>query len=183
MPKSAKPSVIKDSAKPARKPGRPKKAVAKDSVVAPNATPVVTPIELVKPKLPKKLTYLFAVGRRKTAIARVRWHKKGTGIYQVNGHPVEKYFNTLEMLQDVKSPLDLLSLQLEGDITVRVSGGGKQGQAGSVRHGLARVLVKLDPEYRTQLKQAGYLKRDPRAKERKKYGLKRARRAPQWQKR
>lgn len=182
MPKTAKSAADKDPAKPIRKRGRPKKTTVSAHTAAPRSHPV-DQVEPAKPKVAKKRTYLFAVGRRKTAIARVRLHKKGTGIYQVNGQPVEKYFNTLEMLQVAKAPIDLLSLQTQDDITVRVSGGGKRGQADSVRHGLARVLVKLDPEYRTQLKQAGYLTRDPRAKERKKYGLKRARRAPQWQKR
>ena len=183
MPKSAKPSVAKDTPAPIRKRGRPKKTAPVKKAAELKVSPVVSPVTPAQPKVVKKRTYLFAVGRRKTAIARVRWHKKGTGLYEVNGQPVEKYFNTLEMLQNAKAPLELLSLQHEGDITVRVNGGGKQGQADSVRHGLARVLVKLDPEHRAQLKLAGYLTRDPRAKERKKYGLKRARRAPQWQKR
>ncbi|MDD5342081.1 MAG: 30S ribosomal protein S9 [Patescibacteria group bacterium] len=126
---------------------------------------------------------MFAVGRRKTAIARVRYYKKGEGKYTVNGQPVEKYFKTLELQNLALAPLKVLANKLEGDISVKVSGGGVRGQADSVRHGLARLLVTLDLENRPQLKRLGFLRRDARVKERKKYGLKRARRAPQWQKR
>lgn len=134
------------------------------------------------PKPPTKRTYIFAVGRRKEAVARVRWHQAGTGI-TVNGRPYEQYFRTVELQKIVRAPLDVSQLGEAGAVTAKVTGGGSQGQAEAVRLGLARALVKMDGDLRLSLKRAGFLRRDPRVKERKKYGLKRARRAPQWQKR
>lgn len=130
-----------------------------------------------------KRTYLYAIGRRKTAVARVRYYKKGEGEIEVNGKPAAEYFDTTEMVNMIKSPLKLVNLQEQGKITVKVVGGGKMSQASSVRHGVARALLQIDEEFRSMLKKAGYLTRDPRRKERKKPGLKRARRAPQWSKR
>lgn len=130
-----------------------------------------------------KRTYLYAIGRRKTAVARVRYYKKGEGEIEVNDKPAAEYFDTQEMVNMIKSPLKLVNLEDQGKITVKVVGGGKMSQAASVRHGVARVLLQIDEEFRSMLKKAGYLTRDPRRKERKKPGLKRARRAPQWSKR
>lgn len=130
-----------------------------------------------------KQNYLYAVGRRKTAVARVRYYKTGDGEFEVNGKPLEEYFDTKDMIKMAKQPLSLASLNGVGKITVKVEGGGKNSQAASVRHGVARVLLEVDPELRSMLKKAGLLTRDPRKKERKKPGLKRARRAPQWSKR
>lgn len=131
-----------------------------------------------------KRTYIFAVGRRKEAVARVRWHKKeGAGEMTINGRDMTKYFPTAELQQLVRDPLTLTHQEKIGSITAKVSGGGTQGQAEAVRLGVARTLVKDDGDLRIVLKRAGFLRRDPRVKERKKYGLKRARRAPQWQKR
>ncbi|MFA6271523.1 MAG: 30S ribosomal protein S9 [Patescibacteria group bacterium] len=129
-----------------------------------------------------KHDYLFAVGRRKESIARVRLYQKKQGLMEINEKAMEVYFPTANLQKIVKMPLELVSLD-PGQITVKVSGGGKHGQAESVRLGIARVLEKFNPELRSQLKKAGFLKRDPRVKERKKYGLKKARRAPQWAKR
>lgn len=130
-----------------------------------------------------RLTYKVAIGRRKTAIARVRYSEKGSGLYLVNGQDVTVYFPTFDMHTIVNDPFELTKFQRSGDISVKVHGGGKHGQAEAVRLGISRLLVVINPEFRTPLKRAGFMTRDPRAKERKKYGLKRARRAPQWQKR
>ena len=131
----------------------------------------------------KNTNYLYAVGRRKTAVARVRYYKTGAGEFEVNGKPLDQYFDTKTQVKMAQSPLNLASLAGQGKITVKVEGGGKMAQAVSVRHGVARVLLEIDPELRQVLKQAGFLTRDPRRKERKKPGLKKARRAPQFSKR
>lgn len=127
--------------------------------------------------------YWYAVGRRKTAIARVRIWKKEAGDIEVNGKSLEAYFPTVGHQEIVKSPLEAVGRLGKNRISVRVVGGGTVSQAGSIRHGVARALLLVDAEYRSALKSAGYLTRDPRGKERKKFGLKRARRAPQWSKR
>lgn len=179
MPSTAKINSGKTAkdAKP-KKRGRPRKtAVKKDAPAAPIAAPVAE-----KPKV-KRLSYIFAVGRRKEAVARVRYYRKGEGKFTVNAKPVEQYFSTLETQNIVKMPIQAVSAKLEGDISIKVQGGGKRGQADASRLGIARVLIILEKKYRPTLKSLGYLTRDPRVKERKKYGLKRARRAPQWQKR
>jgi len=145
--------------------------------------PVKEPVTVSKPAVHVKRTYIFAVGRRKEAVARVRWHVKTEPSITVNERPIANYFPTPELQQLVRSPLVLTQHDQLGSVTAKVSGGGSQGQAEAVRLGIARALVKEDPDLRLVLKKAGYLRRDPRIKERKKYGLKRARRAPQWQKR
>ena len=130
-----------------------------------------------------KNPYLYGTGRRKSSVARVRVYENGTGSIIVNGRDIDEYFglDTLKLI--VRSPLVLLGLEGKYDVVVRVSGGGVSGQAGAIRHGLSRALVTLNPEYRASLKAAGFMTRDPRMKERKKYGLKAARRAPQFSKR
>jgi len=132
---------------------------------------------------PTHHTYNVAVGRRKSAIARIRYTDKGSGQYIVNGQDVAVYFPTFEAKKIVNDPFEVTQFKRLGDVSIKVSGGGKHGQAEAVRLGVSRLLVTLHPEYRTVLKRAGFMTRDPRVKERKKYGLKRARRAPQWQKR
>ncbi len=129
-----------------------------------------------------KRTYLYAVGRRKTAIARVRYHKKGQGEIVVNDKPITTYFSVAQQ-RIAESPLSHLNGLKDASITARVLGGGKQAQAEAMRLGISRLLLQIDPALRTNLKSAGFLTRDPRKKERKKPGLKRARRAPQWSKR
>ncbi|USN53906.1 MAG: 30S ribosomal protein S9 [Candidatus Nomurabacteria bacterium] len=136
-----------------------------------------------KKSAPKKRDYLYAVGRRKTAVARVRRLAGGVGEITVNEKPLNEYFPEPELHTIVKSPIDLVAADERFAYTVKVQGGGKHSQAEAVRHGIARVLLVADPEHRKALKQAGWLTRDARVKERKKPGLKRARRAPQWQKR
>ncbi|MBJ7899290.1 MAG: 30S ribosomal protein S9 [Cyanobacteria bacterium RI_101] len=129
-----------------------------------------------------KVVY-WGTGRRKTAIARVRL-VPGTGEVIVNGRPGEIYFNRVaNYLQSLKAPLETLGLENEYNILVNAHGGGLTGQADAVKLGVARALCQLAPENRQPLKVEGYLTRDPRAKERKKYGLHKARKAPQYSKR
>lgn len=130
--------------------------------------------------------YVEARGARKTSVARVRLISGGKPAILINGKDFKQYFKTDVQRQAVEAPLNIIGGLKElakQSVSVKVSGGGLTGQAEAVRHGLARVLVKLNPEWRKQLKAAGFLKRDPRMVERKKYGLKKARRAPQWAKR
>ncbi|RJR32174.1 30S ribosomal protein S9 [Candidatus Parcubacteria bacterium] len=134
-------------------------------------------------KIKSKKDYIYAVGRRKTAIARVRLIKKGNGEIIINQKPYDKYFSLTEFKEIVTKPLDLVGERSKLNVTVKVGGGGIRGQAESVSHGITRALVKIEPEWRKTLKPLGLLKRDPRKKERKKPGLKRARRAPQFSKR
>ena len=126
--------------------------------------------------------YFYGTGRRKNSVARVRVYT-GTGKITINDRDIDSYFGLETLKLIVRSPLVLLGLEGKYDVVVRVSGGGVSGQAGAIRHGIARALVTLNPEYRAALKAAGFMTRDPRMKERKKYGLKAARRAPQFSKR
>ena len=123
-----------------------------------------------------------AVGRRKKAIARVRLIP-GEGKILINGREIDNYFGLETLKMTVRQPLVLTSLEGRYDVLVNVYGGGLAGQAGAIRHGISRALIKADPELRPAVKKAGFLTRDPRRKERKKYGLKAARRAPQFSKR
>jgi small subunit ribosomal protein S9 len=121
-------------------------------------------------------------GRRKRAVARVRF-RPGTGNIVVNGRPVTEYFPTATHRMILSEPLRLTSTDEAYDIDCTIDGGGVSGQAGALRHGIARALIELDPEMRPELKKAGFLTRDDRKKESKKYGLKKARKAPQYSKR
>ncbi|MBI3115195.1 MAG: 30S ribosomal protein S9 [Candidatus Kerfeldbacteria bacterium] len=172
----------KTTAKKRKAPSRPRarKTVSKPSLgITPPARPARTPD---KPKSTKR-TYLYAVGRRKSAVARVRFQANDGGAFTVNGLPVEQYFPQVELQQIATSPLETIARSVAGSFSIRTHGGGKRGQADAIRLGVARALVTHDPALRPTIKHAGHLTRDPRVKERKKYGLKRARRAPQWQKR
>ena len=126
--------------------------------------------------------YFYGTGRRKDSVARVRVYT-GTGKVTINDRDIDNYFGLETLKLIVRSPLVLLGLEGKYDVVVRVSGGGVSGQAGAIRHGLARALLPQNEENRSVLKKAGFLTRDPRMKERKKYGLKAARRAPQFSKR
>ncbi len=126
--------------------------------------------------------YKQGLGGRKTASAQVRIYPKSTGIL-VNGKDYTKYFPQLRHQMAVASPLVLTEMVLAMGVSAHVRGGGINGQADAVRHGIARALLSHDPELRKALKREGFLTRDPRAVERKKYGLKKARRSPQWAKR
>ena len=131
---------------------------------------------------PKK-PYHYGTGRRKSSVARVHLYEGGTGKITINGRDIDKYFGLDTMKIIVRQPLVATDLLGKVDVECKVQGGGFTGQAGAIRHGLARALLKLNEELRPTLKAAGYLTRDPRMKERKKYGLKAARRAPQFSKR
>ena len=131
----------------------------------------------------KTAKYFEAVGRRKTSVARVRLFTQGEKGFLVNGKACQDYFPTLELQQIVISPLERMKASDKFGVEVRVRGGGVHSQAEAVRHGISRALVKFNIEFKKRLRKAGFLTRDPRMRERKKFGLKRARRAPQWQKR
>ncbi|MBE3575563.1 MAG: 30S ribosomal protein S9 [Firmicutes bacterium] len=124
----------------------------------------------------------WGTGRRKTAVARVRL-LPGNGKILVNGRELAQYFGRPSLQILVREPLKVAGAEDRYDVLVNVRGGGLSGQAGAVRHGIARALVTVDGEFRAPLKKAGYLTRDPRMKERRKYGLKKARKAPQYSKR
>ena len=130
-----------------------------------------------------KKKYTYGTGRRKSSVARVRVYENGTGSIIINGRDIEEYFglDTLKMV--VRQPLVSTETVGKVDIVCTVAGGGVTGQAGAIRHGISRALLGVNPEFRGTLKAAGFLTRDPRMKERKKYGLKGARRAPQFSKR
>ena len=162
---------------------------------------VVEPIEIKKPTAKEK--YYEAMGGRKESVARVRLYtKKATdlpampahagqagvagedkALITVNGKDYREYFSDVALWEIVESPLKKLKSTNRFKVTVVVHGGGKSGQAGAIKHGIARTLVYFDQNFRKKLKKSGYLTRDPRAKERRKYGLKKARKAPRWAKR
>ena len=128
------------------------------------------------------VTRFYGTGRRKTSVARV-WLQAGQGRILVNRRPFEDYFPRETLRMVISQPLQLTNTVGQFDAIVNVGGGGPTGQAGAVRHGIARALLQFDDKLRQTLKRAGLLTRDPRMKERKKYGLKRARKAPQYTKR
>jgi len=166
MPKSKTPKVKKE------------KSVSKKAV--PKRRKAEKPPEAKKTA---KLKYFESTGRRKTAIARVRISEAAEKTVLINGKTLENYFPTFELRETVISPLKTTDSLKTFQATVRVRGGGINAQAEAVRHGIAKALVLFNPEFRLKLKKTGFLTRDPRMRERKKFGLKRARRAPQWQKR
>ena len=126
--------------------------------------------------------YFYGTGRRKNYFARVRVYN-GTGKITINDRDIDDYFGLETLKLIVRQPLAVAGVEGKFDIVVRVAGGGVSGQAGAIRHGLSRALLVYDENLRGELKKAGFLTRDPRMKERKKYGLKAARRAPQFSKR
>jgi small subunit ribosomal protein S9 len=130
-----------------------------------------------------KKEYIEAVGRRKTSVARVRVYPAGRSSFTVNGKNVEDYFKSKEAVRVASDAFIKAKIEEKHKIEVIVSGGGFSSQAEAIRHGISRVLVEKDQELRKKLKKAGFLKRDPRSKERRKFGLKKARKAPQWSKR
>lgn len=127
--------------------------------------------------------YFYAVGRRKTSSAQVRLYPGGEGNITVNDQPHDEYFTRLQDLTEITAPLEETGHAGDVDITVLVNGGGVTGQAGAIKHGIARALVEFNENLRSILRRGGYLTRDPRMKERKKPGLKRARKAPTYTKR
>ncbi len=131
----------------------------------------------------KKKVQFWGTGRRKKAVARVRLIPGGTGNIVINKRSIDDYCDLETVKLIIKQPLVLTETTSKYDVFVNVVGGGFTGQAGAIRHGIARALIVAEPELRSALKKAGFLTRDPRMKERKKYGLKKARRAPQFSKR
>ncbi len=141
-----------------------------------NLTAVDEPIKL-------KGKYIGAVGRRKTATAQIRLYRGGNGSVMVNNLKASQYFKEEELFSIINQPLKLTGLAKDFNLTIIVFGGGRKSQAEAVRHGIARALLEFNPELRPVLKVKGWIRRDARKKERKKPGLKKARRAPQWAKR
>ena len=131
----------------------------------------------------KKKVQYWGTGRRKSAIARVRLVPGGDGTITINKKSIDDYFDLETMKFIVRQPLVLTETSAKYDVLVNVTGGGNNGQAGAIRHGISRALLEAEPETREALKKAGFLTRDSRMKERKKYGLKKARKAPQFSKR
>lgn len=200
MPKKTEKPAVKTAKIPKTKKIAPKVAVVKaikmePKVKAPKPVSVKTapakPITVTAtaskpvtaPKSASKTTYFFANGKRKTSVACVRLHKDGKGVITINERSFENYFPVFTDQDKVLSPLKTTNNLKSFDISVIVHGGGIHSQAEAVRHGIAKALLELNAEHRSALKPLGFLTRDSRVKERKKYGLKRARRAPQWQKR
>ena len=130
-----------------------------------------------------KKPYHYGTGRRKSSVARVHLFENGTGAITINGRDIDDYFGLDTLKIVVRQPLDATGNTGKMDIVATVCGGGVSGQAGALRHGISRALLLASEDYRPILKKAGFLTRDPRMKERKKYGLKAARRAPQFSKR
>ena len=127
--------------------------------------------------------YFEAVGRRKTAIARVRLHPAAKSSFEINGKTLEAYFPVLEMQANATDPFTNGKAAEKFHVTAKLTGGGISAQSEALRHGISRALLVYDIQLRGKLKKLGYLKRDPRAKERRKFGLKKARKSPQWSKR
>ncbi len=159
---------------PARKPKKEAAAVEVAAVMK-----AVQPVE----KQEEKRDYIYAVGRRKSAVARVRLYTQGTGSFMVNKKSVEAYFSTFESQKVAREALEKIEAKGIYDVSAYVRGGGVAGQADAVRLGVARALVKFNEDFRKPMRSLGFLTRDPRVKERKKPGLKRARKAPQFSKR
>jgi len=128
------------------------------------------------------VTQYYGTGRRKTAVARVRLIP-GNGKITINGRDIEEYFDYETLKKEIRMPFVITDTESKFDVIAKVEGGGFTGQAGALKHGISRALIRADEELRPVLKKAGFLTRDPRMKERKKYGLKKARRAPQFSKR
>ena len=183
--------------KPAKKPAVAKPHAVRKPKVAKEAAPVAKPVEAEKPaevtsevapepvKPTVKIAHgktFYAVGRRKTAVSQAVL-SAGNGTITLNKIPFESYFQTQDLQQIVTSPLRQLGVEKQFNIKAKIHGGGIHAQAESLRHAISRGLIEHDPESRRTLKKLGFLKRDPRVKERKKPGLKRARRAPQFSKR
>lgn len=163
---------------------KPKKTTVKKVVKKVVAKPVK---KIEKPEVEKevKMTgeYLEAVGRRKTSIARVRLYTRGDKKVMVNGKTLAGYFPNTTMQKKIMDPLEKMNVLDKFAVTILVRGGGLNSQSEAIRHGISRTLVKFNADFRKRLKRAGFLTRDSRERERKKFGLKRARRAPQWSKR
>jgi small subunit ribosomal protein S9 len=153
--------------------------VPADELVEPVAAPAVATLAPARPGAERPR----ATGKRKTSIARVIVHRGGDGSITCNGRPIDEYFPRKALVRTARSPLTVSGLDGQVSIVARLNGGGVTGQAGALRHGIARALVELDENLRSQLKREGFLARDSRIKERKKAGLRGARKRPQFSKR
>lgn len=162
-----------------------KKAASKIRVVKPlpAGAEVIEAQDMAAAVRVKGGSMIDAVGRRKSSIARVCLIKNGKGAVTVNNRKMQDFFGTFDLRETVMAPLKTVGQDTAVDISAKVSGGGIRGQADAIRHGIARCLVELNPTFRTALKKQGFLTRDPRERERKKFGRKSARRSPQWSKR
>lgn len=195
MPEEKKTTTAKKTTEKKMEEEKPKKAAAKKTVkkdadkpakatkAKETPTLVVEEEQKAAAKSAKGGSFIPSVGRRKRAIARVRLIKNGKGMITVNGKAFEDYFTTYDLRSQIQAPLKAIGQDESVDVSAKVEGGGIRGQAEAVRHGIARSLVVLNPTFRKTLKKLGYLSRDPRKKERKKFGKKGARRSPQWSKR
>ncbi|QQG45111.1 MAG: 30S ribosomal protein S9 [Candidatus Sungiibacteriota bacterium] len=172
---SLKPQKIKEEKKAALKAPTPE-------IIAEVKPDLTGQEEFLKETAKKPERYFEAVGRRKTAVARVRLFTRA-GDFSVNGKIYSEYFPTFDLQKIAEEALQKMKLLGRFRVSVKIYGGGIHAQAEAIRHGLARCLEKFNPDFRKRLKRAGFLRRDPRMKERKKFGLKKARRAPQWAKR
>lgn len=178
-PAPAKKAAVKKPAlKPAAAAKIPTAVSAEERMETPKKTLAAKP-EARKPERP----YFYANGKRKTSVALVRLYTNGKGTVTVNERTLEHYFPVFTDQDKILAPLRVTNHQKTFDVSARVHGGGVHSQAEAVRHGIAKALLVYEASLRTTLKPLGFLTRDPRVKERKKYGLHRARRAPQWQKR
>lgn len=172
----------KKKPKPKQKSKSKEQAVSEKKTV--KAAPKKKKVEAVPPPMKLKAPrYYEAVGRRKTAIARVRLWTRGEKEFLVNEKPLLQYFPTPELQETARASLQKMNVEDKFRVVAKVRGGGSSAQAEAIRHGVARALVLFNPDFKKRLRKAGYLTRDPRMRERKKFGLKRARRAPQWAKR
>lgn len=174
MPRPKK-ATTKKTTKKEKKVTKKKKVVKKPTVKE--------KVEKPKTRVQKPPKYYEGIGRRKTAVARIRLFTQGEKGFLVNEKPYQNYFPTPELQQIAADSLKKMKSLERFKISAKVKGGGIHAQAAAVRHGIARVLIKFNPDFRKRLRKAGFLTRDPRMRERKKFGLKRARRAPQWKKR
>ncbi len=175
--------VVKSAEKETAKKPAAKKAVKAEASVEKTAVAKEKPATKGKTVKFAKFVQYTGTGRRKQSIARCRLVPNGKGDFQVNGKHIEDYFDQALLRFVACQPLELTGTTGKYDVFVTVNGGGLSGQAGAIRHGIARALVKADEAYKAELKKAGFLTRDARAKERKKPGLKKARKSPQFRKR
>ncbi len=170
-------------------PGRPRKikpvatADVQSQVEQVEIEKAVAPAAIAESAAVVKGKYISAIGRRKEAAARVRFFEDGKGIITINGQELKKYFPIFQLSDLVTAPLKQVGAMEKHDISIKIAGGGKHSQADAVRHGISRVLVKFNADLKPTLKKAGFLTRDSRVKERKKFGHKKARKSPQWAKR
>lgn len=178
---TSKPAAAKKTTAAKKPVAAAKAAPATEAKAAPKAAKATKEKVAVAPL--RTGEFFYAAGHRKTSVARVRLYPKGEGLFTVNGKKLEEYIVVPSKRDAVKAPLRTTGHLKTFDISVKTEGGGLGGQADAIRHGIAKALLEFDPSLRITLKRAGFLTRDPRMKERKKYGLHRARRAPQWSKR